>query len=368
MRAENAPRRGAGTGRFRRGSVALLALGALLGPAVGSGCQPGFDPPSKVEGLRIFGVEADKPYASGGDSVTFTMTYADGLDPANPRAIQIAWLGGCFDPPGDAYYGCYAQLGATLSAASSLAPGKPLPPELAGMLGVGPAFTLTVPADLVTRRPAPAEGPRYGTAFVFFMACAGKLGPAPEAASGRAGSFPVACFDATGKQLGADSFVPGYTQIYAFEDGRTNANPVLSGITYDGKDLPEDLSKAPIFKACGLTDDERRVQGCSKQDPATACTSYTIKAEVPHDVAELDPSSTAADGSPLHEAVWVDYYADGGELSGDVALLSDATSGYNDDHAVTWLPPSTPGVYSVWAVVHDNRGGTAVGQRFMRVE
>jgi hypothetical protein len=70
----------------------------------------------------------------------------------------------------------------------------------------------------------------------------------------------------------------------------------------------------------------------------------------------------------MSEAVWVDYYADGGDLSGDAALVSDATSGYKDDHSVKWLPPSTPGLVSIWATLHDNRGGTTVGRRYVRVE
>src|SRR5262249_40406118 len=54
---------------------------------------------------------------------------------------------------------------------------------------------------------------------------AGKIGPVPPSGTGKAGSFPFGCFDPDGNQLGPDSFVPGYTQVYAFEDGRVNANP-----------------------------------------------------------------------------------------------------------------------------------------------
>ena len=359
---------GARARRWRRAPLAVAGIGLLLGPAMASGCQPGFDPPSKVAGLRILAVQADKPYANAGESVTFEMTYTDGLDPANPRNVQIAWIGGCFDPPGDLYYGCYAQLGKQLASASSVKPGQPPPPELEGVLGLGPKFTTKLPADLVARRPAPDQGSRYGTAFVFFMACAGKLGPAPATSEGRAGSFPIACFDETGRQLGADSFVPGYTQIYAFEDERTNANPVITGITYDGNELPDDVTQAPTLKACPLTDDERRIQGCSKKQAEQACQTYALRVEVPTDVAEIDPQSKSREGGELREVVWVDYYVDGGELSADVALLSEASTGYNDDHSVTWLPPDAPGVYAVWAVVHDNRGGTSVTRRFVRVE
>ena len=366
MRADNEYGRRAR--RWRRAPLAIAALALTVGPALGAGCQPGFDPPSKVGGLRVLSVQADKPYAKAGDTVTFDMTYTDGLDPANPRPVQVAWIGGCVDPPGDLYYGCYAQLAKTLGAAASMKAGGSLPPELAGQLGVGPKYSIELPADIVTRRPAPDQGPHFGTAFVFFMACAGKLGPAPATTEGRAGSFPIACFDDAGTQLGADSFVPGYTQVYAFEDERANANPTITGITYDGNVLPDDVTKAPTLKACSLTEDDRRIQGCAKTKPEDACQSYAVRVEVPQDVAEPDPEAKTKDGGQLREVVWVNYYVDGGDLSGDAALLSDATNGYNDDHGVTWLPPNTPGLYSIWAVVHDNRGGTSIVRRFVNVE
>jgi hypothetical protein len=354
--------------KARRGALALAALALTIGPAVGAGCQPGFDPPSKVATLRVLAVQADKPYAKGGETVTFDMTYTDGLDRDNQRPVQIAWIGGCFDPKGDLYYNCYAQLGPTLAAAGSMTAGQGLPAELDGVIGVGPKFSITLPEDIVTRRPKPDQGPRYGTAFVFFMACAGKLGPAPATTEGRAGSFPIACFDDTGKQLGAESFVPGYTQLYAFEDERTNENPRIDSITWDGNVIPEDTTKIPTLKACPLTDDDRRVQGCAKKQAEESCTTYNLRVEVPRDVAELDPEAKTKDGEALREVVWVNYYVEAGDLSGDVALLSEASSGYNDDHGVTWLPPDAPGLYSIWTVVHDNRGGTSVLRRFVNVE
>src|SRR4029079_13330971 len=103
-----------------------------------------------------------------------------------------------------------------------------------------PKFTLHLPPDLISRRPLPPDGPHYGVAYVFFAACAGTIKPVPPDSTGRAGSFPLGCFDAQDNRLGADSFVPGYTQIYSFEDGRTNDNPPVSGLTLDGKPIADD--------------------------------------------------------------------------------------------------------------------------------
>ena len=356
----------------------ILVLGVVAGWLVA--CAPGFLPPSKVVTLRILAVTLDEPYAQPGDEVTLRMTVTDGLgdpsDPASgPRDLQIMWLAGCFDPEGDQYYLCFEQLAETLG---SLAGPGDLSSEylqvgvaLASADGTPDAheFRVTLPEDLVSRRPVPAAGPHYGIAYVFFAACAGQLAPAPlESTGGDVPDFPLQCLDATGQALGSDSFIIGYTQIYAFADGRANDNPTLEGLTLDGKPMSEELDAAATVPACPVDDDSRRSATCGKEDPTDSCSKYTIKAQVPADVAEIDPDGEDIDGNPLREVVWVSYFADGGDLEPSLALVSDATKGYQADFETEWTPPAEPGVYSIWAVVRDQRGGSNVVRRFIRVE
>src|SRR5262245_23224246 len=118
-------------GRKLRLRRALLAGGALLVAAaeVPLGCAGGFDPPSKVSSLRIFSVQAETPYADPGATVTFKMDYKDAAgaekEGAAERPVTIAWIGGCFDPPGDDYFGCYSQVTPQLSGGASLGGGLP---------------------------------------------------------------------------------------------------------------------------------------------------------------------------------------------------------------------------------------------------
>lgn len=398
------------------GGLAALALGAAL---AGPGCAPPFDSPSKIQALRILAVVADKPYAAPGDDVVFDMIYEDGTssdDGGGSRQVEILWFGGCFDPEGDQYYACYPQIAALFSG------GKPP----AGLVGAGPSFTLTLPKDIVTRRPKPTDGsPHYGIGYVFFAICAGKLGPIAAQSSGKAGSFPFGCFDGDGHQLGPDSFVPGYTQVYAFEDGRPNANPEATDITIkehaaagdgfavnDGSAPPANLEPAlsadaqspplPLSPAsvdgsppelepglaptpltlqpmreespytrvarCDVPEDSRQA-GCGKPpNPTQSCTTYDLKAIVAHDVGEIDPTATGADGAPLGESVWVDYYTDGGDLRSGIKLVNDPITGYIDDHEAEWVPPPMPGLVTIWAVLHDSRGGAGVVQRIILVE
>jgi hypothetical protein len=366
---------------LRRFLLGGLALAAFAAPALASGCAGGFAPVSQVDGLRVLAVQADKPYGvdcepctppPGGTckptcklatEVTFRMTHADGLDPESPRPLQIVWLGGCFDPAGDEYYACYPQL-------ATLLQGFDVKKLLdSGLVGLGDTFTLAIPPDLISRRVAPAAGaPYYGVAYVFFAVCAGTLGAVPPEGDGSAGSFPIGCFDSKHNRLGADSFVPGYTQVYAFSDLRPNDNPVVTSLLIDGRPLRD----GDTVETCGVSIDDRLAPpGCGRPDPYAQCASYVLDVVVPDDVAEDDPSSQSADGSSLKEVVWVDYFADQGSIDSPVKLVSDATTGILRDHGTSWLGPpprdadagSAPIPVNLWAVVHDARGGETVIHR-----
>lgn len=409
----------------RRLCLASLALAAMASPALASGCGSNFDPVSKVNALRVLGVTVDKPYAAPGDTVHFSMVDNDGwVDPAvpdaGPRSLSITWVGGCFDPVGDEYYGCYESLAKVAQ--------DPLAAASSGLVGQGSTFQLTLPADIVSRRPAPTNGtPYYGIAYVFFAVCAGTLGPVPSSGTGAAGSFPLGCFDGAGNALGAESFVPGYTQVFVFDDGRTNQNPVVNGMTLvtvgsgigadggsgggggpggggagssggssagtggagastvvgssaessgtkgagGGDAGPNGATPGNLMrvKACSISEATRQSAAtCGKANPNTACTAYVVDIDVPTDVAEVDSTATGSDGAPIREVVWVDYFADKGDLDSDVMLVSDATTGDTNNHSAMWIAPPDPGPVSLWAVVHDSRGGQTVVRRDVIVE
>ncbi|MFO0761983.1 MAG: hypothetical protein U0359_36420 [Byssovorax sp.] len=372
--------------RLLLASAAALTLAA---PALAGGCGGATDRISQIDSLRVLAVvpavlDKDHPtpdvavtgsYANPGDKVTFSMSYYDGyVDPANPGADQpkpqILWLAGCYDPPGDTYYGCYSQLAEVLKNFD------PANPDL-NYVGFGPTFTTQLPDDIISRREKPSIGPYYGIAYVFFAVCAGTIKAIPPSGTGQAGSFPLGCFDEKGNQLNADRFVPGYTQIYAFDDKRTNQNPKVKGMhlfTSTGLDvsrqeLTDDPTAAVSVSSCGVSEDDRNAPpSCGKADPLAECAVYTVDIDVDEDVAELDPDSTSADGKPLKEVVWVDYFADKGDFTVDVKLVSDATDGLLYTHSSKFIPPAESGLVTIWAVVHDARGGSTVVTRYLRVE
>ena len=89
---------------MKRALLPLLAALSLASVA----CGPEFDPSNELKTLRVLGVQKDKPYAQPGDEVTLQMLWHDALGDRD-RAVERAWVGGCVNPPGDLYYGCFAQ-------------------------------------------------------------------------------------------------------------------------------------------------------------------------------------------------------------------------------------------------------------------
>lgn len=354
---------GRGKGR-RRGLLRLAALAGVAVAVVGSspfGCATPFDPQSVVDSVRILSVDVDRPFAAPGETATFKMTVFDGRDTGGEfTPLQILWIGGCFNPPGAQYYGCFEQLGKLFA---DLGGGGPPPP---GLIGFGDTFELTLPDTIVSELPAPATGQRVGIAYVFFLACAGEVKPVVQQGDTSAGYFPIGCFDADGNELGAEAFVPGYTQIYAFEDGRENPPPPVAALRFDGD--VHDAEQAVAVDLCGVTKEDRAKSGCAATDEFAECTTYPVDIDVEADVADLDPESKDKDGNPLREVVWVDYFADGGEFDSDIKLVSDAVKGLQESRAVNWVPPDEAGLYRIWAVVRDNRGGSTTLSQLVEVK
>lgn len=316
-----------------------------------AGCGAQFDPPSELKTLRVLAVQKDEPYAKPGDTVNLSMLWYDGSRKA-PRPVQVAWFAGCFDPLGDLYQGCFASF-------AGFDPSKnELPPDLT--VGSGNRFTFSMPDNVITRKPPPADPrqPAYGLAYVFFAACAGTIGPAPR---GGAQAFPLACRDDSGKLLGGDDFVAGYSAVYAF-DKYTNQNPIIATDKFQvgGKEyapscvgdacidtpIPDtlDCNTAPCIRACNA-------------DGTKDCPDIHVRPFVDRASAEVDQVSVDAYGQTFQEQMWIDYYVSRGGLKSEVRLLNDATAGWNDDYGTEFHAPKKPGIVTIFAVVHDNRGG-----------
>jgi hypothetical protein len=311
----------------KRTAIAL-ALGAT------AACSGDLPPASLVDGVRILATRADHPYAMPGETVTLQVLAVDGR--SDPRAtMRVFWLPtACVNPAGDAYFGCYPSMRGRF----------PVDTDLSTVLVEGPQWVFTMPPGAIdTANPHPGAGAPYGVAFAFLMACAGRVQYHPvDTSTSSPLTTPFRCLDGSGNPLGADDFVFAFTRVYAYATLR-NANPVIDHLTVAG---------APVGSV-GIALDH-----CTAGDESHCATSE-IDTVVPATSWEVDPGSLAPAGQTAHEAIWVDYYATGGRFDDDSAVLFEATTGKVAKAGVGYAPPLSAGPRTLWAIVHDTRGGAS---------
>lgn len=360
--------------------ASLLALVWLL-----SGCGEGFDPANELSSLRVLGVTKDQPYVQPGEHVTLDLLFFDGSDEA-PRSVYLLWLPPCFNPPGDLYYGCFAQF----ADPESLTTLPDLQLFQDGPHGVS-RTSFDVPDDLLAERPNPAPGqPRYGTALSFFALCASDwdplppLGPFEFLAGGGGEALPLVCRGGDGKLVGPDDFVAGYTTLYSFAptdgDVLRNGNPIVTGFEIDGHEilaLDEDGEDNPaLCLNADCREQPPELVGCDQSgcieacddDGESDCPEIHVRPIVDRSSAERDDVANLYYDRNAGEQMWINYYVDRGGLESPVRLLNDATVGWNEDYGTQLYAPREPGPLSLWAVVHDNRGGTSWVRASLLVE
>lgn len=361
---------------------ATLARTLLLGAWALTGCGVDFDSVSELKGLRVIAVHKSAPYARPGETVELSMLYNDNVEEA--RDVQILWLSGCRNPPADLVQICFEVFGELFSGVEAPDPprGEPstaalgelfaemadslesseLPTEDLGLgVGLGETFSVTIDPEIISSRPPPADTrlPPYGLEYVYFAVCAGQLWLDSDSEA-----FPLGCFDTRGRRVGPERFVIGYTAIYAY-DSLTNDNPRILGLHAGDKRLEEDefclgfecQTLRPEDSEGLRCPSHRRVKRCEDADQPGTCDKIPLSVLVDPDSVNDDGVLSSLQETPVREQMWVNYYADRGRFTYEVALVNDAQSGFNENTETEFIAPETPGVSHVWAVVRDNRGG-----------
>lgn len=350
----------------RRVSLLVVAAFAALAALFACGGE-GFDPASKVDSVRLFVVKADRPYAKPGETVTLEALFADARR-EKPRAAKLYWIPIlCLNPTEDLYYLCFAPPGdgGRQSGDTQLLPIGPLADaggardaggdagagggnpfasiptgvDLAPFLPQGPTFSFKMPDDAV--KPREGTDP-YGLAIVFNVLCAGRVEFAPRDAGGGAQQVPVLCSDENGNKLPPSDYVIGISRVYAWSD-RINTNPTIETLTSEGTD---------VVPAAGIT-----LERCTAEKERD-CKENKIGLRVSDSSWEVNPSDVTRDGE-LREQIWVDYYSDIGKFDDGARLLFDTREGRVSDSDVKYRAPKDATDGTLWAVVHDNRGGAS---------
>jgi hypothetical protein len=367
----------------------FTGLFCLTFAAAGVACGPSdFDPASLIESVRILASRSDKPYAPPGATIHSQVLAVDARpDASTNEPMVVYWLPFvCVNPPNDAYYACFspfeanpgnvAQAGlgvdgggpATITSAISVWDGgaeagvsgsglgslpssalRSLPTgvDISQYLIKGARAQFQLPSDIVTsHRPAKGTTP-YGLAVVFNIACAGHIEILPlDPSNPNPEQIPIGCFNAEHAQLTANDYVLGYTEVFAY-DSLTNANPIISSFSFRDASVPLDAAAEAgvTFPYCPA--------GTKK------CPDNIAVLGVPDASWERDPQNPGGpDGGPLGEQIWVDYYTTMGTLSDDAILVFDPTEG----RVAAPHPENIQGITAkqrgtLWAVLHDNRGG-----------
>jgi hypothetical protein len=305
----------------------------ILAMGLAGACSGDLPAVSLVDSVRILATRADQPYAKPGETVTLQVLAADGRA-SRSRPMRVFWLPTvCMNPAGDDYFGCYPAM------ATQFAPGA----DLSGVLSEGEQWSFTMPPDAIATAAAHPGTPNpYGVAFAFVIACAGRVEYVPVDTSTKSPlTTPFGCFDESNAALGQDDFVFAFMRVYAFADER-NANPVIDHVAFGG---------TPVDPVAGIS-----VGHCTAADE-THCPTTEVDTVVPDSSWELDPGSLARAGVTAYEAIWVDYYVTGGRLDNDSMVVFDATSGRASSSRDRYAAPLSPGPQTLWAVVHDTRGG-----------
>jgi hypothetical protein len=378
-------------------SVFVSALFSGLIACFPSG--PDFAPPHRPVGVRVLGVVAEPASGTPGGQVHLQLEAFDGApliaevqraagtmdagaEPSDgsPTALSVAWFGGCHNPPGDTQSGCYGQLRQIAGQLPEPLPEQgSIPAEQAPFFGVGGDFTVSIPADILEGRRLMTQAPAFGVSFSFFAVCRGVLRPALEETA----AVPLACHDReSGERLGSDAFVSGFVTTYTYENG-VNHSPELIGARIDGVEPPRvacatdsdcsAINLGGIATACGqpLTaatsldgvPEPRRCLPVATACTAGPCDTHELWPELSPSSVEADPGAAPPGSAPPDEILWVKYFGFGG-FSRTEVLINDRATGFNPDYALRWAPPpiASESPVPVWAIVQDNRGGTAVAR------
>ncbi len=297
----------------------------LLSVICAAACATKFDPPSRLEGMRVLDVSVDASYAPPGATVSMQMLAVD----QQARPISVAWFAGCVNPDGDQANGCLDELNAYIATLTN--------DQLNGTaaadtrLGHGTSFAYALPPDIITSRPPPVDNSTpYGLAYVYFAACAGDLQVADPPILG----FAVTCSDPS-----ADSFVTGYTPIYAY-DALTNSAPQISDVQIDA-----------TVKACT----KKKIDQCPDN----------------HVSVVVDPSQSEPDVEAPHEILWAAFFATVGQFLEDTQEISDTDGvirSLKDSRGEWHIEPGYTGPATIYVVLYDSRGGSSWTSRDVVVE
>jgi hypothetical protein len=288
------------------------------------------------------------------------MLCADGTTPDAHCDVEVAWFADCNNPASNDPIKCLNHYGDWFRGVST-----PLSesPEVAALpyFKLGADFDYQAPLDFLQGEVSVADqGVRYGTGYVYFAACAGKLYPAP----GLTDQVPVQCHDrVTGAPLDQKRFVAGVTTLYGYDTIR-NDNPTILASALNRTLIPTGTctSDAECGRGFTCTSDKECVPVVELCNRSEHCPAYCFSINV----AAQSFALTSLDGTIVTnppKSLWVEYYTNAGSVpdEGDARFgmrMPQAGESSVWSPCAAWQRPAKATDNArIWLVLRDDRGG-----------
>lgn len=301
----------------------LLMLGAVA-------CQEPMESISEVTKFRVLGVQAEPPEIMPGQGTTLKVLFAD--PKGEGRDVTIAWLNcvGSFSPTSDLSEGCEPVWAPAVSLASQGGDTYEIP---------------MTPPDILSDLPGDEE---YLTVTVVTVLCAG----GELALSDAEGEAPTGEIDALDDLCeGGD----GLVAIKAFRistSSNPNTNPTIALLKFNDAPLAE-ISDGPDADA-GAPDAGGEQSGIYVCENSYGCMEGApIQAFLTDESFQQYEKEEFGEIQVADENPYISWFVTGGKFSEDRSRTNEAPGPFEVD----WKPPRYGGVYELWAVVHDMRGG-----------
>lgn len=308
---------------MNRNPLIILVISAL---AAVLGCEDDTERISQVTKFRVLGVQADPPEVRPGDGTTFRVLFADPKGAG--RKIEVLWFGciGLLDPDEELTQGC-----------------RPLSAPHIGLFGEGgEAYEIaSIPEDVL------GEDELSTKATAFVIGCAGGSLELPDnLLDGESGlNFSDLC-------RGGDALVATKTVTVSREKS-LNTNPRIETVI-----LGEVSELTPVSVDGPANEAESYLctqgDGCRDQVALEAFLSKSSFEQVTEDRF----------GRPetRDERVYLSWFITGGSFDRNRSGIADPPDPQAPSWGpfeATWFPPRQGGLFDLWVVAHDLRGGAS---------
>ena len=317
----------------------LKQLVFILIPLLLAGCFD-FEANHMVTKFKVLAVQTEPPEIAPGEGFEMEVLYAD--PEGNGREVTFAW------------FMCINAMSPAVPLRPEMGLGACLPvqsPVVASASNDGNIFVADqTPEDLMSLYPEALRnqpgGTPVDTQIVYITAvvvgCAGGQLPEPEQLKA---AMPNVTNPADLCQGGDGWATHKVLRVTPENNPMANENPEISRIQVDG-------AAVPLWRGTGQPDTAPLTYNCASKDKC----DFELNIDVDLTAQSLQSYHTksASGFETIDEVLYVTWFTNGGELDGDRSIVE-----FPDASCDNIWTAKKPGLFTVWTVAHDVRGGVS---------